>query len=162
MSYSSVFAPVAPTFQLRGDVGLSALAFGFFSGLTVCDAPAMTAGDVRVYLVVVDVRIETAICIWGCLAFQALYSNIYRPRPQCNTSIKLHQILPSTVRCGGGGGGWVVGGVIYGARGPYKLAYRDWTILATYNTTVDCVETFIRSSKVTICHMCSFNPYVCS
>jgi hypothetical protein len=112
MSYSSVFAPVAPTFQLRGDVGLSALAFGFFSGLTICDAPAMTAGDVRVYLVVVDVRIETAICIWGCLAFQALYSNIYRSRPQCNAihplSYTKSYLLQLDAGVGGGGGLWGV------------------------------------------------------
>jgi hypothetical protein len=34
-----------PTFQLWGDVSLSALAYGFFSSLTVCGAPAVTAGE---------------------------------------------------------------------------------------------------------------------
>lgn len=62
MSYSPVFRSsrsvcTAPPFQLRGDVSLSAPAFGSFSSLIVCGAPAVTAGDVRVYLVVVDIHI---------------------------------------------------------------------------------------------------------
>ena len=41
-----------------GDVSPLAPAFSFFSSLTVCGAPAVTAGGVlRVYLVVVDIRI---------------------------------------------------------------------------------------------------------
>ena len=34
-----------PTLRLQGDVSPLAPAFGFFSNLTVCGAPAMTAGE---------------------------------------------------------------------------------------------------------------------
>jgi hypothetical protein len=40
------------TLQLRGDVSSSDSTFNLFSSLTICGAPVVTAGDVRVYLVV--------------------------------------------------------------------------------------------------------------
>jgi hypothetical protein len=45
--------------------------------------PLWLRGDVRVYLVVVDIRIVDYISP-GCLASQVLYSHIYRSRPQYN------------------------------------------------------------------------------
>ena len=56
MSFSPVLSSrsirIAPTLQLQGDVSPSVPTFGFPSSLTVCSAPAVTTGDVRVYLVV--------------------------------------------------------------------------------------------------------------
>ena len=48
MSFSPVLSSrsirIAPTLQLRGDVSPSVPTFGFSSSLTVCSAPAVTAG----------------------------------------------------------------------------------------------------------------------
>jgi hypothetical protein len=49
--YSSHSIRAITMLQLRGDVSLSDFTFDLFSSLTVCGAPAVTAGDVRVYLV---------------------------------------------------------------------------------------------------------------
>jgi hypothetical protein len=49
--YSSHSIRAITTLQLRGDVSLSDFTFDLFYSLTVCGAPAVTAGDVRVYLV---------------------------------------------------------------------------------------------------------------
>jgi hypothetical protein len=85
-----------PTFQLRGDVSSSAFVFFFFCSLIVCGAPAVTTGDVRVYLLVADIRIVDCHRIQGSLASQALHSHIYRLRSQCNTSIQSNQSHIST------------------------------------------------------------------
>jgi hypothetical protein len=50
MSFSLVFSPVAASAPHRrsncgGDVSPSAFAYGFFSSLTICGAPAVTAGE---------------------------------------------------------------------------------------------------------------------
>jgi hypothetical protein len=49
--YSSHSIRAITMLQLRGDVSSSDFTFDLFSSLTVCGAPAVTAGDVRVYLV---------------------------------------------------------------------------------------------------------------
>ena len=44
--------------------------------------------SIIVYLVVVDIRIvDCHMYPGGCLTPQVMYSHIYRPSPQCNTSI---------------------------------------------------------------------------
>ena len=60
--------------------------------------------NVRVYLVVVDIRIVDCHmypgepCPPSLLAPQVLYSHIYRPRPQCNTSTILYASLFSPTK----------------------------------------------------------------
>jgi hypothetical protein len=49
--YSSHSIRVITTLQLQGDVSSSDSTFDLFSSLTVCGAPAVTAGGVRLYLV---------------------------------------------------------------------------------------------------------------
>jgi hypothetical protein len=49
--YSSHSIRAITTLQLRGGVSSSDFTFDLFSSLTVCGASAVTAGDVRVYLI---------------------------------------------------------------------------------------------------------------
>jgi hypothetical protein len=58
------------TLQLRGDVSSSVSIFDLFSSLTVCGAPVVTAGGVRVYLV------GYIFCIIDCHICQDIFSRI--------------------------------------------------------------------------------------
>jgi hypothetical protein len=61
---------VITTLQLRGDISSSDSIFGLFSSLTVCGAPTVTAGDVRVYLV------DYTFCIIGCHICRDIFDRI--------------------------------------------------------------------------------------
>jgi hypothetical protein len=58
------------TLQLRGDVSSSDFTFNLFSSLTVCGAPAVTAGGIRVYLV------DYIFCIINCHICQNIFGKI--------------------------------------------------------------------------------------
>jgi hypothetical protein len=58
------------TLQLRGDVSSSDFTFNLFSSLTVYDVPAVTADDVRIYLV------GYILCIISCHICQNIFDRI--------------------------------------------------------------------------------------
>jgi hypothetical protein len=69
--YSSHSIRAITTLQLRGDVSSSDFTFDLFSSLTVCGAPAVTAGDVRVYLV------GYIFCIIDYHIYQDIFGRLY-------------------------------------------------------------------------------------
>jgi hypothetical protein len=101
------------TLQLRGDVSSSDSTFDLFSSLTVCGAPAVTAGDVRVYLIgYIFCIIDCHICqdIFGridimycklpyvsrdVLLLKTLVLYIYRPRGTIQYNKQLYTIYSS-------------------------------------------------------------------
>jgi hypothetical protein len=96
--YSNRNIHAITTLQLWGDVSSSNSTFDLFSSFNVCGAPAVTAGDVRVYLVgyilcIIDWhicqdifgRIDIMYCRLpyvsrGALPLKTLVLYIYRPR----------------------------------------------------------------------------------
>jgi hypothetical protein len=96
--YSNRNIHAITTLQLRGDVSSSNSTFDLFSSFNVCGAPAVTAEDVRVYLVgyilcIIDWhicqdifgRIDIMYCRLpyvsrGALPLKTLVLYIYRPR----------------------------------------------------------------------------------
>jgi hypothetical protein len=51
-------------------------------------------GGMLEYIGSLDIHILDCHMYPGCLPPQVLYSHIYRPRPQCNTTIQLYQFHP--------------------------------------------------------------------
>jgi hypothetical protein len=96
--YSTHSIRAITTLQLQGDVSSLDFTFDLFSSLIVCGAPAVTAGDVRVYLVgyifcIIDYHIcqdifsridimyyRLSYVSRGGLPLKTLILYIYRPR----------------------------------------------------------------------------------
>jgi hypothetical protein len=70
MWYSSVSTPVTTFAATAGDVSSSNSTFDLFSSLTICGAPAVTAEDVRVYLV------GYIFCIIECHIYRNIFGRI--------------------------------------------------------------------------------------
>jgi hypothetical protein len=68
--YSSHNIRAITMLQLRGDVSSSDSTFDIFSSLTICGAPTVNAGDVRVYLV------GYIFCIIDCHIYQDIFGII--------------------------------------------------------------------------------------
>jgi hypothetical protein len=58
------------TLQLRRDVSSSDFTFDLFSSLTICGAPTVTAGDIKVYL------IDYTFCIISCHICRDIFDRI--------------------------------------------------------------------------------------
>jgi hypothetical protein len=111
--YSSHSIHAITTLQLRGNVSSSDSTFDLFSSLTVCGAPAVTMGDVRVYLVgyifcIIDChicrdifdRIDIMYYILlyvsrGALPLKTFILYIYRPRGTMQYNQQLYLIYSS-------------------------------------------------------------------
>jgi hypothetical protein len=89
--YSSRSICIVTSLWLRG-----MLVFGFFSSLTVCDAPATTEVCVRVFLVVRDIVIPYCQMFGGDILHPCLVCTLFTP-PKGSTQYihALSQILPA-------------------------------------------------------------------